>query len=82
MKPFQYDQLVKKIIKLEKSNEMLTKSLNTANQRIGSEIVADSDSGGESLNDSDLSMEVPNTREYQRDFEFAQKYFYITDVMS
>lgn len=78
----QYDQLIQKIIKLETSNEMLTKSLDMVNQRMGVEIIADSDSDSESLDDSDLFLDVPNTREFQRDSEFAQKYYYITDVMS
>lgn len=59
---------------------MLTRAVNRNNQRIGVEIVPDSDSSSESLDESDLSLEVPNTREFQRDFEFAKNYFYITDV--
>lgn len=77
-----HDQLIQKMVKLEMKNEALAKSLKMANKKIGVEYIADSDSSSESLSDSEHNLEVPNTREYQRDFEFANKYFYITDVKS
>lgn len=76
----QYDQLLQKTIKLEKTNDLLVKSLEKANKRIGVEIVADTESSSDSLDDSDLAAAIPNTREFQRDSEFAPRYFYITDV--
>lgn len=69
-------------MKLEVKNEILAKSLNgNANTRLGVEIVSNSESSSELLDDSDDAPKLPNTHEFQRDSEFTEKYFYITNVM-
>lgn len=65
-----------KVIKLEKENEDLRKTVRALNQRIGDDILTE---------DSDDSIgedppESKNTRHYQLDSQFARSYYFITDV--
>lgn len=77
----QYNELLKKVVKLEKDNELLTQSLANTNSRLGVEIVSDSESSIESLQDSEDALDLPNTRHFQTDPQFANRYFFITNVI-
>lgn len=77
----QCNELVEKVVKLEKEKGVLIKSLTNVNSRLGVEIISDSESSVESLHDSEDAIELPNTRNFQIDPEFANRYFFITNVM-
>lgn len=81
---FQLRALKQQIIKKEVENDALAVSLKKVNQRLGIEIITDSEES-DTTSDSDLSSSsnstnIVNTRHYQLDAEFAKKYFFITDV--
>lgn len=66
--------------KLETENQILVKSLGKLNERLGDEVISDSDSDDLSdLCDENVDPNV-NQLHFQRDAFFAEKYFYITDV--
>lgn len=72
------------MIKIEEENGLLAQSLTNLNQRLGVEIVADTDSSAGVVEDSDSDSNTRvaiNTRHFQLDPEFAKNYFFITDVM-
>lgn len=69
-------------MKVEEENKILRITLNKLNSRIGDEVVSESDS---TLNDDDCGNKVRkenvvNTRHYQIDSQFADKYYFITNV--
>lgn len=72
--------LEQKLIKKEKEAENLAEALKRAHNRLGVEIISDTD-GNDTLSDSDSNTGViVNTRYPQRDAEFANQYFFITNV--
>lgn len=68
-----------KVIKLEKTVEMLSATNAYLNKRIGADIIDDSDSS--SLSDiGELLEPVENNRHQQYDFQFASLYSFTTNV--
>lgn len=69
-----------KLENLRCQNEILLATVNKLNDRVGDELISDSDSDGLSdLCDENVNPNV-NTLHFQRDGSFAAKYFFITDV--
>lgn len=65
------------IVKIEKENERLRQTIVKLNERLGDEIISDSDDN-ESIPD-EFEVDV-NTRHYEYDSLFASEYGFITDV--
>lgn len=64
-------------VKIEEENERLRRTIVKLNERLGDEIVSDSDDN-ESIPD-EFEIDV-NTRHYEYDSQFASEYRFITDV--
>lgn len=68
------------MIKLEDEKRNLAASLTRLNQRIGVEIISDSDSSAGALESDPETQSDVNTRHMQLDAEFAKNYYFITQV--
>lgn len=67
-----------RIVKLEDELHVARNAITNLNNRIGDEIL---DSDDSLLSDDECQFEnLVNTREYQRDQFFGQKYFFLTNV--
>lgn len=70
-------------IKMEEEIETLRNALRRVNVRLGDEIVTDSDDDDVSIlsdNDNVEQNPVINTRHFERDHQFAEKYYFKTNV--
>lgn len=68
-----------KVIKLEKTVEILSATNVYLNKRVGADIIDDSDS---SFSDVEVLEPVENSRYHQYDFQFARFYSFTTNVRS
>lgn len=73
------DQITVKMESLRYENRMLHNALNKLSDRLGSEVISDSEEDLSEFSDENKDPNV-NTLHLQRDELFASQYFYITDV--
>ena len=66
-------------LQLKEENDRLKKTIKQLNERLGDEIIEDSEESTSSVDGTEYKTLV-NTRHYQRDELFASRCFYITDV--
>lgn len=69
------------VVELEKEIDVLRRTNNRLNERVGDEDISGDDKrgSGEDLHGFEAGV---NTKYYQRDYQFAAKYYYITNVSS